>query len=161
MKLREIVKGILSLIVAFSYLIVSTGFSLHICSVEDSVDVILFNSAAECSELHSHSHNHHHCHSCHLNDQEDDEKSATHSHFECCNTKLFHLDQEAESPINLQNSDQHSLLKGELSIVLAGVLSSSAPLALNESSLSLHQHNQNLPPGTTHQLLATYSKWLL
>ena len=74
------------LILAFSYLIASTGFGVHECLKNGSVDILIIKSDLECSEIHSHS-----C--CVLPECE------TESHDEnCCKTELYLLDSDYQLP---------------------------------------------------------------
>ncbi|MFA5713421.1 MAG: hypothetical protein WC960_04510 [Bacteroidales bacterium] len=114
MKFREFTKGVISLLLLFSYLIGSVGFALHICSSEESIELILFNSGTECNELHQESHLHHSCCSTAHNSQcaeHNSIDSEERESFNCCDTKLFHLIEEAELPFTLGKGTIYSPLQ--------------------------------------------------
>lgn len=70
----------LAILLLSVYMITSTGFGIHKCSHEDSIDVLVIKSDKGCEEIHSH------C-GC-----ESDGCSADKHDKECCKTEIHHLD---------------------------------------------------------------------
>ncbi len=76
---NHIVLGVLTAL----YLLVTTGFALHICDKEESVDLFLLSSEKECKELHD---------NCGCSE----DYCSTHTHDEsCCSTQYFLLEVES------------------------------------------------------------------
>lgn len=76
----KFLKYSLAILLLSVYMITSTGFGIHKCSHEDSIDVLVIKSDKGCEEIHSH------C-GC-----ESDGCSADKHDKECCKTEIHHLD---------------------------------------------------------------------
>jgi len=70
----------LAILLLSVYMITSTGFGVHRCSHEDSIEVLVIKSDKGCEEIHSH------C-GC-----ESDGCSADKHDKNCCETEIHHLD---------------------------------------------------------------------
>ena len=70
----------LAILLLSVYMITSTGFGIHKCSHEDSIEVLVINSDKGCEEIHSH------C-GC-----ESDGCSTDKHDKNCCKTEIHHLD---------------------------------------------------------------------
>ncbi len=85
------------------YMMTTMGFGIHICSHDNSVDIILLSSSVECSDIHSH-----HLCSCDGSMSENLMHSQSHNHdhshmhnSDCCKTDIFNLNTDSESVTKL------------------------------------------------------------
>lgn len=85
------------------YMMTTMGFGMHVCSYDNSIDILLLSSSVDCSDIHSH----HMC-SCDGGSSDDLTHNQVHNHdhshmhnSDCCKTDIFNLNTDSESVTKL------------------------------------------------------------
>ncbi len=80
------------------YMMTTMGFGMHICSYDNSIDILLLSSSVECSDIHSH----HEC-TCDGGSSDDLTHNQVHNHdhshmhnSDCCKTDIFNLNTDSD-----------------------------------------------------------------